>query len=211
MGIVAVNRFIWLSLVWFLSGFIILIQYSSVDLHLVLNKYFNSFADHFFYYATILGDGIVASIITLICLFINLKKGIIVATSWLIASGITQLLKRFVFEDAPRPFKFFQGIHDLHLVPGLEMNSSLSFPSGHSTAAFALYCALALVSKNKSLQVLFFLLAVIAAYSRVYLSQHFFIDIYVGSLIGTLTSIFIFILFAKRISERLSSPLFKRK
>jgi membrane-associated phospholipid phosphatase len=41
---------------------------------------------------------------------------------------------------------------------------------------------------------LFFLCAFLASYSRVYLAQHFFGDIYFGSLIGVVTTIVLFIL-----------------
>jgi membrane-associated phospholipid phosphatase len=41
----------------------------------------------------------------------------------------------------------------------------------------------------------FFLLAVLAAYSRVHLSQHWLIDVYVGSIIGVCFSILVFIVF----------------
>lgn len=39
---------------------------------------------------------------------------------------------------------------------------------------------------------MWFVLALLAAYSRIYLSQHFFADVYAGSLIGVLTTILVY-------------------
>ena len=96
-----------------------------------------------------------------------------------------------------RPKKFFEGIHDLYFVPGVDNYLYNSFPSGHSTCAFALYFALSLILDNKIIKSICFTIALLVAYSRVYLSQHFFEDVYAGSLIGVVTTIIIFYLLGK--------------
>lgn len=48
----------------------------------------------------------------------------------------------------------------------------------------------AIISKNRTFGVLAFGLAVLTAYSRVYLGQHFVEDIWFGSILGTGTACF---------------------
>ena len=70
-------------------------------------------------------------------------------------------------------------------VPFVENAYFNSFPSGHTTAAFAFFCALSILArKHPLLQSLFFLLAAGVAYSRMYLSQHFLADVLAGSLLA---------------------------
>lgn len=61
-----------------------------------------------------------------------------------------------------------------------------SFPSGHSSAAFAGAAVLAAFDKKRRLG--YYAIAVIIAYSRIYLGCHFFLDVVGGSLLGYLIS-----------------------
>ena len=67
----------------------------------------------------------------------------------------------------------FRGKHVLHLVEGIDLHSVNSFPSGHSASAFALFLCLTIIIKNKALQPIFFTIACLVAYSRVYLRNTF--------------------------------------
>jgi membrane-associated phospholipid phosphatase len=133
-----------------------------------------------------------AVLVVIILLAIKYKYAFIVGISNIISALITQTLKQTVFAHAVRPKKFFEGIHDLYFVPGVENYLYNSFPSGHSTCAFSLYFALALLVKNKILKLLFFIVALLIGYSRIYLSQHFFEDVYAGSIIGVTTTIIVY-------------------
>lgn len=105
-----------------------------------------------------------------------------------------------MFDDVVRP-SLSIGTDIVHVVEGVEMNHYLSFPSGHSTAAFTLFFSLALINLNKKLGVLYFVLAFIAAYSRIYLSQHFPEDILAGSLIGVSTTLLVFAFLAPKMGK----------
>lgn len=174
-----------------LGGLLIAVN-SKADTHLGFNAFHNSFCDSLFYYVTFLGDGIIALLVVIMLLAIRFRFALIVGLSNIISALMTQLLKHTVFSDAVRPKKFFEGIQDLYLVPGVENHMYNSFPSGHATCAFSLYFALALIVKNKTYKVVFFILALLAGYSRIYLSQHFFEDVYIGSLIGVSITLSVF-------------------
>jgi membrane-associated phospholipid phosphatase len=160
--------------------------------HLEINTFHNHFFDIFFYYTTFLGDGVTALLIVIALLALSYRYVLIVGFSNITSALFTQFLKRIVFADVVRPKKFFEGIQNLYLVPGVENYSFNSFPSGHATCAFALYLSLALIVKKKRYQLLFFIIAFIVGFSRIYLSQHFFEDVYVGSLIGVIFTLITF-------------------
>jgi membrane-associated phospholipid phosphatase len=128
-------------------------------------------------------------------MFVSFRKGLFILCTFLISSGLVQFLKRLVFTDNPRPVSLFRDLGlELHRVEGVKYLYHFSFPSGHSTTVFAMFIGLALMTKNKLLKLLLLISAYIIAYSRVYLSQHFLIDILTGSLIGTVSAFFIFYL-----------------
>jgi len=141
-------------------------------------------ADLFFRVITNLGDGLAVTLIALLFLIWKTGNGLLLGISGIFAGVFTQILKHTVFSTWERPKKFFEGVHELYLVSGVNNYSGHTFPSGHSASAFALYFSIALLTPNKPLKFLLFLLALTVAFSRVYLSQHFLNDVYAGSLLG---------------------------
>ena len=181
---------------WFLIPYVLILficifflfQFKKPELHLLINQWHSNKADFFFKYLTHLGDGTLIAILFLILLFIKYRYAFTFLTGALVTSGIVNLLKRIVFDDVFRPVKYFEllGKWQLHLVEGVKMNMFYSFPSGHSATAFNIFLMLALIVKNNFLKLMFFLIASMVAFSRIYLSQHFLIDITAGSFIGIL-------------------------
>lgn len=198
-------------LLFLIVSIVILFKYNKQEIHLFLNSYHNSFFDVFFKYITHLGDGLFAILIVILFLFFSFKKAFITALSTSISGLITQLLKTYVFLGYERPAKVFQNLNiELHFVSGVDLNHIKSFPSGHTTSAFALFVCFTLFTKNKYLKALFAILAIIIGYSRVYLSQHFLIDIVVGSLIGILTALICFWLLKDKKWNWYNKSLLKR-
>lgn len=165
-------------------GGLLLCLFSKASIHLFINRYHSSFGDIFFTHATLLGDGISASLVVIILLFVNYRSAATMAMSNVICAVIIQTLKRTIFAGSVRPFQFFHGIHALYLVPGVEIYSFNSFPSGHSATIFTTCALLSLMTKYQSLRFFLFGAALLIAFSRVYLSQHFFEDIFTGAIIG---------------------------
>jgi membrane-associated phospholipid phosphatase len=207
-SIVKDNRwFIAPYIIFLVLGGVVLLFTSKSDLHLSLNQFHYPFCDVFFQYITYLGDGFMPVIAVIIVLSISYRYALLIGLSNLIASLITQLLKRTVFDDYDRPKRFFEGIHDLYFVPGVDNHLHHTFPSGHTTCAFALYCSLAMLMKQKKHKLACFILALLVGYSRVYLSQHFFIDIYVGSIIGVTTTLMVYYIISKYHNTTLENSL----
>jgi membrane-associated phospholipid phosphatase len=179
-------------LLFIILGAVLVGMNTKTALHIGFNSFHNHFFDIFFRYITWLGDGITWILAVLMLFTIKYRYAFIVGLSCFISSMITQLLKRTVFSEMVRPRRFFEGVHEIYFVPGVENYTNNSFPSGHTTVAFSLCLGLALISKKNNLKWIYFILALLIAYSRVYLSQHFFGDIYAGSIIAVITTLAVF-------------------
>lgn len=175
-------------LMFLFFGIAVLLLYRKTDIHIFINKLNSPFFDFFFKYMTEFGAFVLIAPIIIIQAFIRFRFALIAVASSIVATVITQILKRFVWYDSPRPKVVFQDLYNLHLVENVKLHSSHSFPSGHTAGAFALFVVLALVNKRPVYQFLFLMMAVLVGYSRMYLSQHFMIDVVVGSAVGTLSA-----------------------
>ncbi len=162
--------------------------YTKEELFLSVNLNHNTIADNFFKLMTHVGDGFMFIAVVILLLFIEYRKSVLAFFIYLISSQIAQFLKRVVFEDVPRPKKYFEGIQDLHFIDGVQVHNMMSFPSGHTTSAFALATFLTIISKNKNIGIVYLMLAIVIGYSRMYLAQHFYEDVMMGSIIGVLSS-----------------------
>ncbi len=198
----------------------ILLNNGKVQIHQSINVYVgNKYVDVFFKYITHLGDGLFAIGLFILFLFINVRQSFYILLSYSFASIFATILKNFVFIGNWRPgFVFHWFVHyPLKLVEDVFLNTgNNSLPSGHATAAFAVFFSLLFISKYQLLKFLFFCLAVLAAFSRTYLSQHWLVDIYFGSMIGFTSSIlFYFVFYIKDFSLRynfsIQTIVFKKK
>ncbi len=176
-------------LFWVLAG-ISLLLFSKSQIHLTLNRWHTTFGDWLFPKITYLGEASVYVAMGLIFLYKRhfLKFGaMLIAVALHVA--IVQLLKNFLFEAQPRPKNFFEGIASLNFVEGVEVHSYMSFPSGHTATAFSAFALVAFFHKHPLWQIMAILAAISVGFSRMYLQQHFLIDVFVGSWIGTISAL----------------------
>jgi len=173
-----------LYLVLLFAGEIVTIFYSKENLHIAINQLNTPFLDLFFKYFTFLGSGWTILVLFVVFMFVKVKYALSFLTGNIIITLIVQGLKHFVFSDALRPAAYLKNISNLHFVSGVELNIAYSFPSGHSATAFGIFMMLIYITKNPTIKFLWLTIALLTAFSRVYLSQHFFQDILAGSLIG---------------------------
>ena len=183
------NIYLTLSAVLIIIGLILLKLNDKIDFHLFVNRSHSDFQDVFFKWITHAGDGTVLAIASALLVVIFWKKFnysvlTFAALNLILVAGIVQTMKRVIYFDAFRPAKFI-GQDLLYLVPGVDIHTDNSFPSGHTTAAFAFFAFLALLlHKKKWMQVVCLIMAAFAGYSRMYLSQHFLEDVVAGASIG---------------------------
>ena len=189
----AIAVFLFVTLVVAIPVFWAHLQLSRLDLHEAVNKYHWPWADVFFKYFTNLGDGWTVVVVALIVLALHTWRSFfMVAISSILSATITQFLKRSVFSDNDRPSMFKDHWPDLHWVPGVELHSHFSFPSGHSTAAFSMCLALVVIIGKQGWAAFLAAVAIMLGFSRVYLSQHFTQDVFAGAVVGIACSLIVY-------------------
>jgi membrane-associated phospholipid phosphatase len=150
--------------------------------------------DRFFTFITYGGDGKIFVPLILILLFVRFSYALIAISAWIGHGVICSLLKRLVFPAMLRP----TGTIDndlLYFIPGVDVHANYSFPSGHTATAFCFAILVALLTRRKFVFFFAIAFAIIVAYSRIYLLQHFFMDVVGGAFIGTLVSLATWYLF----------------
>ena len=179
----------------FLLGILFLAIFQNSNFSIIINASHNNFLDQFFKYITFFGDGRFVFLIALIYLFANKKYGISILISLIINTILIQVLKRVVFSNRFRPSFYFKNLIEdgsWNMIDGVELYEKFSFPSGHTASIFCLCMSICIFMKKKYFPLLLVLLAYIVGFSRIYLSQHFLIDVLAGALIGSLVPILTF-------------------
>lgn len=117
-----------------------------------------------------------------------------------IAAGLLIIPVSYIVKDkagTDRPYTHFQNIgksDQVVVVPGVALNKGkTSFPSGHTMSAFGLYSMMALLSRGKNRYLLMTLagFSVLTGVSRIFLVQHFLVDVIGGAVLGMLISLLI--------------------
>lgn len=150
---------------------------------LLINGHHSLLADQFFKMITNLGDGLVILPIVAVALFIQFRQAIVITISSVAVGLLVSLFKRVLFPEMIRP-KMFLPNDLIHFVPGVHVHGAHSFPSGHTATAFCAALLIALISRNKVWSGIALLLAILVGYSRLYLAQHFLMDVAAGALLG---------------------------
>ena len=147
-------------------------------------------------------------VVVVLLLFYRAGWATFLASNLLLSTIIVQPIKHIV--HAPRPLTWFaENMPDvtLPLVEGVRMNHWLSFPSGHTTTFFVLFYSLSIIlcAENVTGKMIFsflcFLCASFGAYTRIYLSQHFALDIFAGILIAVFSTLSLYFFLVKKTKD----------
>jgi membrane-associated phospholipid phosphatase len=150
--------------------------------------------DSFFMIITNLGDGLIFIPIVFILLFVNFRYSIMGVLICLLSGLVSSIFKYFLFADFERPKNLIDNSL-LHFIEGIEVHGTHSFPSGHTITAFCVALFITFISKNKIVGVVCLITALLVGYSRIYLLQHFLVDVAAGAIIGCLCTCIIWYLF----------------
>jgi membrane-associated phospholipid phosphatase len=173
-------------LIVLIAGSLLLLCNGKTNSFLLLNEYHLTWIDYFFIGYTYFGDGLFALLLVGIFFFIVKKRKL--AVILLIAYSSTGILAQVIkpLVHSPRPETYFFPQRLPFFIDNIIHAGDNSFPSGHTVTAFAVAAVLALHTSNRSYHFLLLFAAVMVGYSRIYLSQHFFLDVLAGSFIGAL-------------------------
>jgi membrane-associated phospholipid phosphatase len=162
---------------------------------LLINHFHSSPFDTFFEYYTFLGDGLVW--VPLLFYVIARKRSFIIPVllAFVICTLLTQFSKWVIYADALRPLAELK--EQVRTITGVDVHSTSSFPSGHTSSAFTFALMLAFLVKRNFSSFFFPVAAFFVGYSRVYLAQHFVTDVFAGIIVG-LASAFLALVFHAR-------------
>lgn len=195
---------------WFGAALGMILSFSKAESFLLLNPYHSPALDVFFKYYSWLAEWPVFLIGLLPIAFKRWRWTLYYAICEICGVIVVQSIKFRHF--TLRPWNYFPQYTDIQLplVEGVRLQTDASFPSGHTSTFFIFFtcCALLLTYKVKLssasralIQISLLLLALVGGYSRIYLSQHFLLDVWFGSLVGTVIPCVVLASYTRRIQK----------
>lgn len=160
------------------------IAYTKEDIYFFINQLHFNIGDIIFPYLTELGNITTVVVVCLLLTFVSYRSSLLLATSQIVSVLVNVPLKDLFM--APRPKLYFEGsIRSIYYVPDVEVLSNhFSFPSGHTVCAFTSAMVLTYIAPRSRYGYIYLILALLVAYSRMYMSQHFFEDVTAGSFVA---------------------------
>ena len=152
-----------------------------------INQHHFTWLDQLMVLITTLGAGLLFLPLLVAMLFVRFRYAILTLTVWVGHGILCAVLKRGLFGHLKRPKELIDNSL-LHFVPGVEVHSHFSFPSGHTATIFCFAFLLSLFVRNTMATIGLLLIALAVGYSRVYLLQHFLVDVAAGAVIGVVTT-----------------------
>ena len=183
-----------LSLSLALSLFTMSLVWGKNEAFLYLNTNLGLVADKVFEYISYLAEGWIWIPYFIVLVGLYKKDKAFILMNFLISTLLTQFAKNFIFTTAMRPMASGLDATQIHTVPGVEIHTFNSFPSGHTATAFTLFILTTYLFPNKYALSIGIVYAIVCGYSRIYLAQHFPLDLAGGIFVALLTlpiSIFI--------------------
>jgi len=161
--------------------------FGRIPVFLFLNTDGGFFMDQFFKWATWGAEGWVWIPFLAIMFGWFKKDAKLIVLNFLLSTLLTQIPKRFIWDTISRPIASGIPLDEIHTVPGVVMHAYNSFPSGHTATAFTLFLLTIYLFPTKWVFAIGAIFAIICAYSRVYLGQHFPMDLGGGILVAVIS------------------------
>ncbi len=186
--------FLYSFAVFLVLGIIAIATTKHGDVVLFINQYSGERWDALMLFLTDIGLGTVVAGVMVALLFWKVRFGLTGLVSLGLVGIFTNLGKKLLFAERARPFNYFY-YDDFHrFIYTAELNYHYSFPSGHSMTIFAAMSLFAVLAGKQWAGLIFFLAALVIGFTRIYLLQHFFLDVYVGSILGVISTILALVL-----------------
>jgi membrane-associated phospholipid phosphatase len=176
--------------------------FGRIPVFLLLNTDGGALMDQFFKWATWGAEGWVWIPFLSVVVVLFKKDFKLILLNFLLSTLLTQIPKRFIWDTISRPIASGMPLNDIHTVPGVVMHAYNSFPSGHTATAFTLFLLTIYLFPTKWVFAIGAIFAMICAYSRVYLGQHFPMDLG-GGIIVAVMSIQLSIVIHQKISNKI--------
>ncbi|MFN8323825.1 MAG: phosphatase PAP2 family protein [Chitinophagales bacterium] len=189
--------FLLLQCIFLFLGAVIILLFERGSEILYVNGLHNHFLNQFFLWVTRLAEAPLVMLILIITLTMSYGKGMVLLLTYLLNGAVTQFMKIVVFAGEARPAAYFEGKAQLNFAEGLTLLKDNTFPSGHTSGAFAVLFMISILTTDKRWAAPLFTMALLVGVSRVYLMMHFFRDIYWGSITGVMVASMFYLLFVR--------------
>lgn len=203
-----------LYIVWLISliiGTVIVLNTNKGDAILYLNGFYNQWTVPIFSFFTRMGEwaGFLVPFVYFM-IFKPIKYQVGFVFVGLLTLILVYFFKHIVYPDTLRPIVFFE-LNNIELLnrSNIPLNRKHTFPSGHTTAGFAYFFYAALCAKHRFFTMTFFGMAFLIGFSRIFLAQHFVIDVVAGSTLGVAiaTGVYFFLIYR----DSIKSPFLNKK
>ncbi len=181
---------------WGLACYLLIGVWNKGDAIVLFAQHRTPALNTFFIYCTLIGEGYVYLFATVALLFVGYSRSLAITFNAILVLLLSYGLKNLFQHE--RPVRYFNDLlqqPDLpNYIPNFELLDgwTTSFPSGHTTSAFAFYSLIAFFVPNKTLKMVCLLLASLVGLSRIYLVQHFLKDVTTGMLTGFLIALLVY-------------------
>lgn len=173
-----------------MAGLVMLALWGYEQSFLQLNHLRLPWLDSLMPHYTHLGDGFIITTLLIMSLIAKDRAMVLtVIVAMLILAVFLPVLKQLIFADWMRPAKTF--VADEFFFLSLGQEKYFSFPSGHSAAAAAMTSLVCIAAEKQKAWwgMVWALLAVSIAWSRIYIGAHFLGDTVAGLMLGLLVGI----------------------
>jgi membrane-associated phospholipid phosphatase len=175
-------------LLFFAIGFGIVYTVPYGDELIFFNSWRQEPLNTFFRFCSRLGEEHVYYVAIIIAFFFRFRTALLIALLGIFVTSFSFTLKDYFGTERPMTYMAGQGRNsELRLVPDVRMNTGrTSFPSGHTMSAFAFYGFLAMLLRRREqwLGGILAYTAILVGIARIFLVQHFLLDILGGALLG---------------------------
>ena len=158
-----------------------------IPVFLILNRDFGTIADTVLLGFTYLAEGWIWIPYLIIVGWLFKKEKAIIVYSFAISTLLTQIPKLLLLSHITRPIASGIAPNLIHTVKGVTMHQLNSFPSGHTATAFTIFLLTIYLFNQTKLILIGLLYAMLCGYSRVYLGQHFPMDVGGGIIVAIAT------------------------
>lgn len=169
--------------------FLLFLGFQKGEIVLIVNQWHQPYLDFFFINFTKLGDGIIFLFAVLLLVNIKFRYAIAAAAIGGVHALLIAIFKRGLFSYLPRPRNFFDAEAGLNFINSVNVHGQMSFPSGHTASAFAMAVLISLITRSKFATIAAFSYAILVGLSRMYLLQHFYMDVFAGMMVGSVSTL----------------------
>lgn len=183
-------------ILWVLAGGFTCYTCDKKMLFFAVNSRFSDIGDIIMYYTTMIGQAEVIIPVLLTLMIVRKFRNWWYFITAILCNAFPALIHNYIkgWLNHPRPRQVYRGLPGMHYLPHWPELLHAGFPSGHTQGAFSFFCFLSLIiaEKDRKMGVLFLFLALAVGYSRIYLTAHFFEDVYAGSIFGVVATTLLF-------------------